>query len=165
MVALYVLLLPLQSTSDLSTLVQILCATFAENIPVYKKQQIQSTGFVQPPMSGGMPRGGYRPPEPSYPSNPYPGGYPGGGGPPGGRMPYPQPSYGSGRPPYPTPYSNAGQPTPMPMPGGGGYGGAPYPGGAAGGGYPPPGQPSYPPGGLYGPPVHNSPVHNCDSNL
>ena len=115
-----------QGESDLPTLVQILCVTFAESIPVYKRQQQQPHAYA-PPMS----TPGYRPPyhQPTYPPGGaapgYPSSYP--NQPP--RQPYPpgpgsQPSYNA---PYPT-----GQPS-MPVPGGGGGGYAPT---GAGGGYP-----------------------------
>ena len=104
------------------TLIQILSATFAENIPVYSRQQPQ--GYVPPPASTS-----YQPPMP------YGSGYQ---QPP---MPYPsaQPN-----PPYPVasrpPYTSSPYPTSqMPMPTPGGY--PPYPGG---GGYPGP-TPPYPP--------------------
>uniref|UniRef100_A0A1X7UNL7 UEV domain-containing protein n=2 Tax=Amphimedon queenslandica TaxID=400682 RepID=A0A1X7UNL7_AMPQE len=132
-----------QGKSDLATLIQILCATFADNIPVYSRQQA-ATGYNQPgsyrpPSAGG---GAYRPPHAHPPPQPQP-----------GYNPYPQAQH----PPYPQPGGQPGYPGPtpypvqasMPTPGGyqpqpapyptGGYNQPPYPSpqGHPGGGYPP----------------------------
>lgn len=122
------------------TLIQVLSATFAENIPVYSRQQPQ--GYVPPAASTSyrppMPYGGsgYQQPPMHYPSAaqpnpPYPV---------ASQPPYTSSPYSTGQTPYPT-----GQ---MPMPTPGGY--PPYPGGGGYPGprasYPPsPGQPSYTP--------------------
>ena len=86
------------------TLIQILCATFAENIPVYAK--VQQPGYVAPPGMGYklLPQqygGGYaHQPQPPYPSvTPYPtqSSMPA----PGSYRPYPQVSTYQPYPGYP----------------------------------------------------------------
>ena len=120
----------LQGKSDLVTLVQILCATFAESIPVFSRQQ-QHT--YMPPSGAGSyrppPQGGYNPPgyAPHYPVQP--------------RQPYPPPNQPYSSVPYPSGQSS--MPVPggsynPPYPGGGGYQQPPHH-------YPPQGQTGYAP--------------------
>ncbi len=124
-----------QGQSDLPTLVQILSATFAESIPVYKRQPQQTQSYA-PPTTGGSyrPPGGYQPPIPYNPPGaryPYP------------RQPQPQPPhpYHPGPPQQPTysttPYPSGHASMPMPV---SGYN-PPYPGH---GGYQPQSTPPYP---------------------
>ena len=105
-----------QNSSDLTSLVQIMCATFADKCPVYAKPppgrappqhaHSQPSSYPPPPM-GGYP--GYGPPPlTGFPPNPgYASGYSGGYGQP----PYPV----SSMPSYPTgAYRPPGMPVPTP---------------------------------------------------
>ena len=84
---------PKQGSSDLITLVQIMCAIFADTCPVYSTKG-QASPYPSP--QGGSMRQPYQPY--SYPggssSPPYPKPYPGG-------PPYPRPAYPPDYPPTP----------------------------------------------------------------
>ncbi|XP_064397576.1 tumor susceptibility gene 101 protein-like [Halichondria panicea] len=130
-----------QNSSDLPTLTQILCATFAEHCPVYSKRNVPQQQQPTPQSGGwGQPNRPVQPPSTyATPSN-FPTPQPYGNTPP--RGPYPGQHSQSSYPPQQTPYPSGGQtgmPTPYNPPGG-----YPYHQGAASQ------QTPYPPQGQYG---------------